>query len=167
MKFDISFAFCCPGLGMVLCMHILTLWFLPSFAHYFMKVSAAWTAKESILTVLRKCNFQCSIFWWISIFLSDSILLPTGFGSVQWHPTLWFLPSFAHYFMKPSAALDSIRINLNSVWRKFNFQCTYFVKFDISFACNFVACACTPNFMAHYFKAAGQQSYRFWQCEKM
>ena len=36
----------------------------------------------------------------------------------------WFLPSFAHYFMKPSAALDNIRINFNSVWRKFNFQCT-------------------------------------------
>ena len=28
---------CCPGLGMVPCMHILTEWFLPSCAHYFMK----------------------------------------------------------------------------------------------------------------------------------
>ena len=102
-NFNVRITLWSPGLGMVLCMHILTEWFLPSFAHYFKKLSAALDSKSTNFDSWRKCNFQC--------------------GSVSMYIlTLWFLPSFAHYFKKLSAALDSIRINLNSVEENLTFN---------------------------------------------
>ena len=53
---------------------------------------------------------------------------------------LWFFPSFARYFKKISAALDSIRINYNSVWENVPFNAQYILSSStISFAFNFVA----------------------------
>ena len=74
--------FSCPcRLGVVLCMHILTLWFLPSFAYYFKKLT---TALDSIRINLKSFweNFTFNVqnIWWSSIFLSHAILLPIRSG---------------------------------------------------------------------------------------
>ena len=216
-------------LGVVLCMHILTLWFLPSFAHYFMKPSAAldsirinFNSVEENLTfnaLFCPCTawrgsehvFQCCLLydsffrmqllydshgwaWFCECTLLKLILMLSHliwrtfqqlwtasiriqFMNSVWKSitfnlrififevrsisfamqfccharlgvvlcmhilTLWFLPSFAHYFKNLTTALDSKGTNFDSAWRKCNFQCRIFWTFIRLgwFWCNFVA----------------------------
>ena len=98
------------------CMYILTLWFLPSFAHYFMKPSAALDSIRIDFNIVEE-NLTF-----------NALLCPCTacHGSVSMYIlTLWFLPSFAHYFKKLSAALDSIRVNLNSVEENLTFNALF------------------------------------------
>ena len=63
----------------------------------------------------RKFNFQCN-------FVAHERL---GVVLCKFDLNFMILTIFRNYCMKPSGALDSIRINVNSVWRKFNFQWTF------------------------------------------
>ena len=102
-------------LRVVLKMYILTLWFLPSFAHYFMKPSAALDSIRIDFNIVEE-NLT------FNALLCPCTACPRA-GSVSMYIlTLWFLPSFAHYFKKLSAALDSIRVNLNSVEENLTFN---------------------------------------------
>ena len=83
-------------LGVVLSMYILTLWLS-------ICTCKAWRASMYILTL------------WLSICTCKAWHARLGVLLSMYILTLRFLPSFAHYFIKPSAALDSIRINFNSV----------------------------------------------------
>ena len=108
------------GFRVVLNMYILTLWFLPSFAHYFMKPSAALDSIRIDFNIVEE-NLTF-----------NALLCPCTacHGSVSMYIlTLWFLPSFAHYFKKLSAALDSIRVNLNSVEENLTFNAQYFMDY--------------------------------------
>ena len=109
---------------MVLCMHILSVWFWPSFAHYFKDLSAALDSKRTNFnSVWKSIPFNIRIILWSSIFLSHAILLPTyGHGSVMHMLSVWFWPSFAHYFKTFTTALGSLRTNLNSVWKSITFN---------------------------------------------
>ena len=60
--------------------------------------------------------------------------------------TLWFLPSFAHYFKKLSAALDSIRVNLNSVEESLTFNALILSKHGLAWFREHVH----PNFNDSY-----------------
>ena len=73
------------------------------------------------------------------------LLLPrAGHGSVSMYIlTLWFLPSFAHYFKKPSAALDSIRIDFNIVEENLTFNALILSKHGLAWFREHVH----PNFM--------------------
>ena len=102
----------------------LTVWFLPSFAHYFKKLSTALDSKRiNFNSVWENFNFQCSEY--LMKFDISFALLP-----IRWlvcfceinNLTVWFLPSFAHYFKKLTTALDSKRINFNSVWENLTFN---------------------------------------------
>ena len=140
-------------LGVVLSMYILTLWFLPSFAHYFMKPSAALDSiRINLNSVWRKFNFQCTLY------LCEVRYARLGVVLSMYILTLWFLPSFAHYFMKPSAALDSIRINFNSVeFQNVNFQCTFLSMHGLAKGSEHVH----PNFMIQF-----SPDYMLWKFQQ-
>ena len=132
---------CCPRM-VVLSMHILTLWFLPSFAHYFKKLSAALDSiRINLNSVEENLTFNARIILWNSIFLPRmQFCCPLGVVLCMHILTLWFLPSFAHYFKKLSVALDSITVPiLNRCLRKltFNFRIFYEVRyfFRMQFCC--------------------------------
>ena len=102
----------------------LSVWFLPSFAHYFKKLSTALDSKRiNFNSVWENLTFNVENTLWCSIFLSRFVAHPLliGFCEIN-NLTVWFLPSFAHYFKKLTTALDSKRINFNSVWENLTFN---------------------------------------------
>ena len=231
VKSGISFA----RLGVVLSMYILTLWFLPSFAHYFKKLSAAldskrinlnsveenltfnaeflcpctaWRGSEHVhpnfmtLTIFRplfyetfssfgqhknqfeQCwkNITFNVLYFVNAryFVSEhahSTCMPrAGHGWLGVVPcmyilTLWFLPSFAHYFTNLSAALDSIRINLNSVEENLTFNALFlsmhrlawFFREHVHPNLGMILTIFRPLFY-ETFSSFGQQKNQFEQC---
>ena len=98
----------------------------PSFAHYFKKLSAALDiTRTNLNSVWKNLTFNALFCELTVLAFCMQDFVAQRHGSVNAHPNFMIrkmVPSFAHYFKKLSAALDSIRINLNSVEENVTFN---------------------------------------------